>query len=61
MLLSNISIAQHIAVHLPEQALLRRHDIPLERRLVRTHYSWVVLSHVIFIEHIYGASGAPWL
>lgn len=39
MLLSNISIAQHIAVHLPEQALLRRHDIPLERRLVRTHYS----------------------
>ena len=38
MLLSNISIAQHIAVHLPEQALLRRHDIPLERRLVRTHY-----------------------
>lgn len=33
MLLSNISIAQHIAVHLPEQALLRRHDIPLERRL----------------------------
>lgn len=35
MLLANISVAQHIAVHLPEQALLRRHDSPLERRLVR--------------------------
>ncbi|KAF9453085.1 RNB-domain-containing protein [Macrolepiota fuliginosa MF-IS2] len=33
MLLSNISVAQHVAVHLPEQALLRRHDTPLERRL----------------------------
>ncbi|TFK43480.1 hypothetical protein BDQ12DRAFT_622451 [Crucibulum laeve] len=33
MLLSNISVAQHIAVHLPEQALLRRHDNPIERRL----------------------------
>lgn len=34
MLLTNISVAQHIAVHLPEQALLRRHDTPIERRLV---------------------------
>jgi protein SSD1 len=34
MLLSNIAVAQHIAVHLPEQALLRRHDTPIERRLV---------------------------
>jgi len=34
MLLANISVAQQIAVHLPEQALLRRHDIPIERRLV---------------------------
>ncbi len=33
MLLSNMSVAQHIAVHLPEQALLRRHDTPIERRL----------------------------
>lgn len=33
MLLSNIAVAQHIAVNLPEQALLRRHDTPLERRL----------------------------
>ncbi|KXN89637.1 DIS3-like exonuclease 2 [Leucoagaricus sp. SymC.cos] len=33
MLLTNISVAQHVAVHLPEQALLRRHDSPLERRL----------------------------
>ncbi|KAG8761464.1 hypothetical protein FRC14_003877 [Serendipita sp. 396] len=33
MLLANFSVAQQIAVHLPEQALLRRHDEPLERRL----------------------------
>ena len=34
MLLTNIVVGQHIAVHLPEQALLRRHDTPIERRLV---------------------------
>jgi exoribonuclease R len=34
MLLTNIAVAQHIAVNLPEQALLRRHDNPIERRLV---------------------------
>lgn len=33
MLLCNLTVAQHIAVHLPEQALLRRHDTPIERRL----------------------------
>jgi protein SSD1 len=33
MVLTNMSVAQHVAVHLPEQALLRRHDNPLERRL----------------------------
>ncbi|KAL4075813.1 SSD1 protein [Scleroderma citrinum] len=33
MLLTNIAVAQRIAVHLPEQALLRRHDTPIERRL----------------------------
>ncbi|KIK68095.1 hypothetical protein GYMLUDRAFT_36925 [Collybiopsis luxurians FD-317 M1] len=33
MLLTNIAVAQHVAVHLPEQALLRRHDNPLERRV----------------------------
>ncbi|EIW82128.1 RNB-domain-containing protein [Coniophora puteana RWD-64-598 SS2] len=33
MLLTNISVAQRVAVHLPEQALLRRHDTPLERRM----------------------------
>jgi exoribonuclease R len=35
MLLTNIAVAQQIAVALPEQALLRRHDAPIERRLVR--------------------------
>ncbi|KAI9508940.1 SSD1 protein [Russula earlei] len=33
MLLTNISVAQQIAVALPEQALLRRHDAPIDRRL----------------------------
>jgi len=33
MLLGNIAVAQQIAAHLPEQALLRRHDNPIERRL----------------------------
>ncbi|KAF6762266.1 SSD1 protein [Ephemerocybe angulata] len=33
MLLANIAVAQKVSVHLPEQALLRRHDAPLERRL----------------------------
>jgi len=34
MLLANMSVAQQIALHLPEQALLRRHEEPIERRLV---------------------------
>lgn len=34
MLLTNIAVAEQIAVNFPEQALLRRHDNPLERRLV---------------------------
>jgi protein SSD1 len=34
MLLTNIAVAQQIAVALPEQALLRRHDTPIDRRLV---------------------------
>ncbi|KAL0949499.1 hypothetical protein HGRIS_009553 [Hohenbuehelia grisea] len=33
MLAANIAVAQQIAVLLPEQALLRRHDTPIERRL----------------------------
>jgi protein SSD1 len=34
MLLTNIAVAQQVAVALPEQALLRRHDAPSDRRLV---------------------------
>ncbi|KAJ1308908.1 hypothetical protein OPQ81_004593 [Rhizoctonia solani] len=33
MILTNTAVAQQIAVHLPEQALLRRHEEPIERRL----------------------------
>lgn len=43
MLLTNIAVAQHIAVHLPEQALLRRHDTPIERRLVSADFSTSLL------------------
>ena len=35
MLLTNVAVAEQIAVNFPEQALLRRNDYPLERRLVR--------------------------
>lgn len=34
MLLTNIAVAQQVAVHFSEQAMLRRHDSPIERRLV---------------------------
>ncbi|KAH9951601.1 RNB-domain-containing protein [Amylocystis lapponica] len=33
MLLTNIAVAQQVAVHFPEQAMLRRHDNPIDRRL----------------------------
>ena len=34
MLLTNIAVAQQVAVHFSEQAMLRRHDSPIDRRLV---------------------------
>jgi protein SSD1 len=34
MLITNIAVAEQIAVNFPEQALLRRHDMPIDRRLV---------------------------
>ncbi|KZT74372.1 RNB-domain-containing protein [Daedalea quercina L-15889] len=33
MLLANTAVAQQVAVHFTEQALLRRHDPPIERRI----------------------------
>ncbi|KZT12467.1 RNB-domain-containing protein [Laetiporus sulphureus 93-53] len=33
MLLTNIAVAQQVAVHFSEQALLRRHDPPIDRRI----------------------------
>jgi len=33
MLLTNLAVAQQVAVHFPEQAMLRRHDNPIDRRL----------------------------
>ena len=51
MILTNIAVAQHVAVHLPEQALLRRHDTPLDRRLVSTFYDTrMAVTHASFIR-----------
>lgn len=38
MLLTNVAVAQQVAVHFPEQALLRRHDNPIDRRMVSDRY-----------------------
>ena len=38
MLLANISVAHKIAKAFPDEALLRRHDYPLSKRLVRSHF-----------------------
>ncbi|KAJ7179085.1 SSD1 protein [Mycena filopes] len=54
MLLTNIAVAQHIAVHLPEQALLRRHDNPIERRLV----AFAERAHRLGYEMDTSSSGA---
>lgn len=39
MLLTNIAVAQHVAAGLPEQALLRRHEEPIDRRMVSPTYA----------------------
>lgn len=38
MLLANTSVARIVANGLPEQSLLRRHEAPLERRIVGTYH-----------------------
>jgi exoribonuclease R len=61
MLLTNISVAQHIAVNLPEQALLRRHDTPIERRLVRSLFLLANRYSIFSAECIRRACRAPWV
>lgn len=61
MLATNIAVAQHIAVHLPEQALLRRHDHPLERRLVRKFPPYRYHSANCPIENLRRACGKTWV
>ena len=59
MLLTNVAVAEQVAVNFPEQALLRRNDAPLERRLVRDRPP---LSHSLLIHHterVPGAGGRP--
>lgn len=36
MLMANIAVAGKIAAGLPDQALLRRHEPPVEKRIVRS-------------------------
>ena len=45
-----MSVAQQVALHLPEQALLRRHEDPIERRLVSHPSSFYisVLMNALF-------------
>lgn len=65
MLLSNIAVAQHIAVNLPEQALLRRHDTPLERRLVslfkHTFHLTILMSYRIPSLNVLLAWDTKWM
>jgi exoribonuclease R len=61
MLLTNIAVAQQIAVALPEQALLRRHDAPIDRRLVSpTTASYIRQTNEI-TEFASRKSGASWV
>ena len=41
MLMTNIAVAQQVAVHFSEQAMLRRHDSPIDRRMVGS--LWICL------------------
>jgi exoribonuclease R len=62
MLLTNIAVAQQIAVALPEQALLRRHDAPIERRLVRPiGISYIHQTNETSIEFPGREGRTPWV
>jgi protein SSD1 len=57
MILTNIAVAEQTAVNFPEQALLRRHDTPIERRLVRIYHppGSLILISVVFRKHLWNA------
>jgi exoribonuclease R len=59
MLLTNISVAEQIAVHIPEQALLRRHDTPIERRLVSLIHNIHLASISLIKIHRLHSLSAP--
>jgi exoribonuclease R len=65
MLLTNISAAQFIAVNLPEQALLRRHDSPIERRLVCRRAHWYLkhtdLSYRKALRNVHRKAALRWM
>lgn len=56
MLLTNVAVAQQIAVHFSEQALLRRHDPPIERRLVSLYNLTVRWSVLINNDRLLSSS-----
>lgn len=52
MLLANISVAQKIGKAYPQTALLRRHEPPIERRLVKKKKITLVLIIIIILIFI---------
>ena len=65
MLLANFAVAQQIAVNLPEQALLRRHEEPIDRRIVSRGPFIKPLNHTNKInrslsKNVQGALGTRW-
>ena len=62
MLLTNIAVAQQVAVHFSEQAMLRRHDSPIERRLVSgLAYLQEYQRRTLSVERVCRPRGAPGL
>jgi len=61
MLLTNVAVAQQIAVALPEQALLRRHDAPIDRRLVSPTTTSYIRQTDEITELASRKGGASWV
>jgi hypothetical protein len=55
MLLANTSVAQIIANGLPEQSLLRRHEAPIERRLVSIPLHSLLISSTAIRHALYAS------
>lgn len=60
MLMANMSVAGKIAAGLPEQALLRRHEAPIDRRLVSVQHLQTLwkATHALFTGRFRGSHGS---